>query len=161
MAEFQLDANGLVAQGTLRDADELVAHRVFFYRVGVCEWARRYGFADDVSIPSKTFAWDVYNALAYFAAAYEEANYHGRVAIWVRIENAEDALLTMDRRLLDHAPARPAGYEYVQAERDIAVDELLEDPLPVVRHLMTRIWQYFGHRYCALFAEDGSWAVAP
>jgi hypothetical protein len=159
IAEFRLDANGLVAQVTHTDADELVAHRVFFYRVGVCEWARRYGVPDDLAIPSTTFAWDTYNALTYFAAVYDQVNYHGRIAIWVRIENAENARLAIDRRLLDFAPDRPAGYEFVQAERDVAVDDLLEDPLPTVHDLMTRIWQYFGHGHCALFTEDGSWVV--
>ncbi len=43
-------------------------------------------------------------------------------------------------------PDRPAGYEYVQAESEVTVDELLDDPLPAVRESMTRVWQYFGHR---------------
>jgi hypothetical protein len=47
--------------------------------------------------------------------------------------------------------------ESINAYSATAVDPLLGDPLPTVRHAMQLIWQAFGYRHCLLFDAQGNW----
>lgn len=63
-------------------------HRTAIFRDGIVEWARRYS-NDAYVIPSMTFAEDVHDVLKYIRTVFASVDYFGRVAIFVRIENAE------------------------------------------------------------------------
>jgi hypothetical protein len=163
---YTLDALGLIEEATADAGDEkqaqLVLNRVRVYRQGVCEWAHRYSYAvpDPYAIPSSAFAQDVHNALGYFASVYDAVGYAGRLAVFVRIDNAEKAWLGINQRLTDLHSATLAALEFVNAYREITVDELLADPLPLVRDTMELIWHAFGYRQCLLFDADGRWVAS-
>jgi hypothetical protein len=106
-------------------------------------------------IPSRSFADDVHNALCYAASVFERIGYAGRLATWVRIENAEKAELLLARDW--DVDVRHPRVEWVGAYREIGADELRADPTPTARDAMDRIWQGFGLPRCFLFDESGSW----
>ena len=97
-------------------------------------------------IPSTSFAEDVYNVLTYFASIYEGLGYGGRVAVFVRIDNAESAVLDVNQRVVDWPKRTPTGMEMINAYRETTVDALLTDPMPTVRSAMDLIWQAFGYQ---------------
>ena len=86
----------------------VVLNRVQIYREGVCEWASRYShrIPEPYAIPSTAFAHDVFNALTYFASIYGTVGYVGRVAAFVRIDDAEKAYLSVAR----HSPCSSIRY---------------------------------------------------
>ena len=160
---YTVDALGLIEEATAEADDEpaaqLVLNRVRVYRQGVCEWAHRYSYAvpDPYAIPSSSFAQDVHNALGYFASIYDAVGYAGRLAVFVRIDNAEKAWLAVHERITDLASEAPTAMEAVNAYRETTVNALLADPLPLVRDSMELIWQAFGYRRCLLFDDGGEW----
>jgi hypothetical protein len=152
----------LVQESEDDDVPALVLNRVQLYREGVCEWASRYSqrIPEPQAIPSTAFAQDVHNALAYFASIYDTVGYAGRVAVFVRIDNAEDAYLSVARHLTDVSSPTPAHMESINAYSVTTIDALLGDPLPTVRQAMQLIWQAFGYRNCLLLDSDGNWVEA-
>jgi hypothetical protein len=165
---FQIDAFGLIDEQVAGDPGEaseisetepprVVSNRLRIYRQGVLEWAHRYLVRDEYGIPSTSFAQDVHNAFAYSAEIYSTLGYYGPVGAWVRIDNAESARLDVPQRFLEMQPQRPTGMESINAYHQAPVDLMLEDPLPLVRNAMERIWQAFGYQTCLLFDEDGNW----
>jgi hypothetical protein len=121
----------LVQESEDDDVPALVLNRVQLYREGVCEWASRYSqrIPERQAIPSTAFAQDVHNALAYFASVYDTVGYAGRVAVFVRIDNAEDAYLSVARHLTDVSSPTPAHMESINAYSVTTIDALLGDPL--------------------------------
>jgi hypothetical protein len=95
---FDVDAWGLIEQIAADDDPNLVLNHVRVFRAGVFEWARRYGVPDQQGIPTSSFAHDVHNPLSYVASIYDAVGYTGRVAIFVRVENAEKAWLSINER---------------------------------------------------------------
>jgi hypothetical protein len=151
---FDITAHGLVEEAaeSVDHAAKLILHRVAVYRVGAVEWAHRY---DGYGIPSKSFAWDVHNAFRYAASVFARIDYAGRLATWVRIENAEKAELLVASHW-DYGTRLPE-VEALGAYREVGTDELLNDPTPTVREAMDRIWQGFGLARCTLFDQQGAW----
>lgn len=132
-------------------------HRTAIFRDGVVEWARRYS-NDAYTIPSTTFAEDVHDVLKYIATVFASVDYFGRVAIFVRIENAEQATLGVGQGYIGE-PAK-AEVEWLGAYAETPVDDLLVDPTPVVRDAMDMISQGFGFPRSPCFhAETGDWRV--
>jgi hypothetical protein len=156
---LQVDALGLIDE-TLQSADfgdpRMVLNRVRLYREGVCEWVRRYApHRQRELVPSTSFAKDTYNALCYFASVYERLDYAGRVAVFIRIDDADEAELGVDTQLGRFATGKPAAMEAVGVLKETSVDALLLDPLPLLRESMDVIWQAFGYPDAWLFGEDG------
>ncbi len=118
------------------------------------EWARRYR-GDEPQLPGKSLADDTHDVLLYAAGVFAELGYFGRLAIYVRIENAEQAIpeVPADWDL----PLRPAGVEWIGLRQDVAVDELQLDPTPTVRKAMHVLWQGFGVTRCPYFDQGGNW----
>ncbi|MEA2660569.1 MAG: hypothetical protein QOH08_141 [Chloroflexota bacterium] len=157
-APHRLDALGLTAEVLSGDDDaKQVDYRLRLYRAGVLEWAYRYPIPEPNVIPSTSFAEDVYNVLTYFASIFEGLGYGGRVAVFVRIDNAEHAVLSINQRLIDWPKQESTGMEMINAYRETTVDALLADPMPAVRSAMDLIWQAFGYRSCLLFDASGQW----
>jgi hypothetical protein len=158
---YTIDAFGLIEEnmdtGGAAPPPHWVMNRVRIYRQGVCEWAHRYTIPEADAIPSLSFAEDVHNALAYFASVYDAVGHAGRLAVSVRIDNADNATLAVRRQLTDLTRGAPAGVEFINAYHEATVDALLADPLPVVREAMELIWQAFGYPRCLLFDETGTW----
>ncbi len=161
---FTLDAFGLVDEWIEANDDpqrpKVVGNRLRIYRQGVCEWAHRYAFSipEPFAIPSTAFAQDVHNALAYFASVYDTVGYAGPLAVFIRIDDADKAWLSVSQQLTDLFGTRTeAGVEAVVAYRETTVDTLLADPLPLVRDAMQLIWQAFGQSTCLLFDANGAW----
>lgn len=162
---FEVDAFGLLEEA-VADAEgeqqaRLVVTRIRIYRQGVCEWARRYRVTppDAFVIPSTSFAQDVHNALAHFASIYAAVGYAGRLAVFNRIDNAEEASLAVNQRLTEFPNQTSPAVEAVNAYRETTVDALLADPLPLVRDTMQVLWQAFGYRRCLLFDQAGEWVA--
>ncbi len=146
-ASHRLDALGLTTEVLSGDSDaKQVDYRLRLYRAGVLEWAYRYPVPEPNAIPSTSFAEDVYNVLTYFASIYEGLGYGGRVAVFVRIDNAESAVLDVNQRVVDWPKRTPTGMEMINAYRETTVDALLTDPMPTVRSAMDLIWQAFGYQ---------------
>jgi hypothetical protein len=147
-----LDGHGLHHEETYEEG--VIAKRVAIYRPGVFEWARRYR-GGEPELPGKTLADDVHDALLYAAGVFPDLGYFGRLATYVRIENAEQAI--------PQVPAdwdlalRPAGVEWIGLRQDVAVDELQQDPTPTVRKAMDVLWQGFGVTRCPYFDQGGDW----
>jgi hypothetical protein len=152
---FTINAHGLIEEHIDRDiaADAArVLHRVAIYRAGAVEWAHRYR---EYQIPSRSFADAAHNALLYAASVFDRVGYSGRVAAWVRIENAENAQLMIARDW--DIDTRLPQVEWIGTRCEVVVDDLLADPTPTVRDAMDRIWQAFGINRCLLFDEQGNW----
>lgn len=137
----------------ISDGEKALAHRVAIFRQGVFEWAMRY--RTEPTIPGRSFAEDVHDALRYAGAVFAEVGYFGRLETHIRIENAENAI-----------PDIPTGWELAlhlgQVEwvghcREVSVEELQLDPTPTVRAAMDVIWQGFGVEECPYFDKDGDW----
>lgn len=146
--EETVDAEG-------RPPPNWIYHRVAVYREGVIEWARRYRDAE-FTIPAKSLAEDVHNSLRYAAGVLSDVGYFGRLATYIRIENAERAVLDFPREwdLATHPP----GVEWMGHFREVSVNDLLLDPTPTVREAMDVIWQGFGVQRCPYFDhETGAW----
>jgi hypothetical protein len=162
---YSVDALGLIDEALAESSDEqppqLVLNRLRIYRQGVCEWAHRYSpdIPEPYAIPSSAFAWDVHNAFTYFASIYDAVGYAGRLAVFVRIDNADKATLGVNQRLTDFPRTAPAAMESINAYRETTVDALLADPLVLVRDAMQLIWQAFGYPRCLLFDTDGRWVL--
>jgi hypothetical protein len=162
---FDVDAFGLIEELVDDSEGDAGVHptinRVRIYRQGICEWAHRYSYdvPDPFAIPSTSFAQDVHNALAYFASVYDAVGYAGRFAVVVRIDDAEQATLAVQRQLTDFATAAPARVEAVSLYRETTVDALLANALPLTREAMEHVWQAFGYRRCLLFDPTGNWTV--
>jgi hypothetical protein len=162
--DYAVDAFGLtderIGAGNAEQA-AMVLDRVRVYRQGVCEWAHRYSrqVPDEYAIPSISFAQDVHNALAYLRRSNDTVGHAGRLAVSVRIDNAEKAWLSVSTQITDVPSTAPAAVEAVNAYSETSVDDLLADPLPSVRHAMQVIWQAFGYRQCLLFDSDGAWVT--
>ncbi len=146
----------LGAEQKVPDPDEprRVLGLVSVYRVGVIEWAHRYGVPG--GLPSSAFADDVHNALLYAARTLDSVGYAGRVATWIRVENADKASLGLphpwDREILVQTPE----FENLNCYREVSTDELLVDPTPTVKEAMDLIWQAFGIERCLLFDQEGN-----
>jgi hypothetical protein len=152
-----VDAWGLIEVTADAQEPNMVRNQVRIFRAGVCEWARRYDVPDPHAIPTRSYAQDVHNALAYFASIYDTVGYAGRLAVFVHIDNAEKAWLSLSDRLGLTQRRTPAGIESINAYQETTVDALLADPMPALRHSMQRIWQAFGYPACLLFDEAGDW----
>ena len=151
---WDITAHGLVAELVDPDDPQHILHRYAIHRLGVVEWAYRYR-RDPYEIPSTSLADDVHNALLYGARVFDSLGYGGRLATWVRIENAERAKL-MFARDWDEDTRLP-DVQCLSAYREVSVDELLVDRTATVREAMDRIWQGFGIQRCGLFEADGDW----
>jgi hypothetical protein len=162
---FTIDAWGLLEEAVANaegdQAPRLVLNRLRIYRPGVCEWAHRYSRAvrEPHDIPSTSFAQGVHNALVYFASVYAAVGYAGRLALFVRIDNAEKATLAVNPRLVDFPTRGAPAIEAINAYNETTVDSLLTDPLSHVRDAMQVIWQAFGYNRCLLFDADGDWVA--
>jgi len=102
---WKINSGGLVRDQQI-DGDALpprLLHRTAIFRAGVIEWARRYTNGGDYMIPSSTYAEDVHDALRYMATVFSSVGYFGRVAIFVRIENAERAVLGLGQNRMEKA----------------------------------------------------------
>lgn len=150
--QYEISALGL--EEVVQDDQDplLIRHRVSIYRLGVVEWAHRYR---GDKVPSTSLANDVHNVLDYASHVLETVGYAGRVGVWVRIENADEATLAIAHSI-DADPRTPA-VEWVGHYCEASLDELRTDPSSVVRLTMDRIWQGFGLRRCLLFDPDGGW----
>jgi len=133
------------------DDERLMRHRVAIYRVGVFEWAHRY--AQD-GIPSRSFAYDIHNALLYAGRIFDAVGFANHVKIWTRIENADDAhlLLASNSELQTRAP----GTDILEHSTEAEVGQLL-DPAFITRDAMDALWQGFGIERCTLFDSEGRW----
>jgi hypothetical protein len=81
--------------------------------------------------------------------------------VFVRIDDAEKASLSVNQRLTDFPRSAPAAMESINSYRETTVDALLADPLALVRDSMQLIWQAFGYPRCLLFDTDGRWVLEP
>jgi hypothetical protein len=151
-------ADGLADDLRHPDEPQKVLRRFAIYRPGVIEWVRRDS-RDPFKIPSVTFADQVHDVLLYGARIFDELGYHGRLATWVRIENAEQAELMIPRGW--DASTRPPEVDVLNAYQEVSADELLLDRTATVRNAMDRIWQGFGLQRCGLFEPDGDWLRSP
>ena len=144
-------------ESLLADDASLLQHRLRLYRSGVFEWGRRFRHEEGNAIPSRSLAMGAYNTLAYFADVYAEVGYHGRLAVYVRIDNAENALLSVSRQVTDSPAEQPAGVEFVNARIDTNVDALIANPWPAVHEAMDLMWQAWGYERCLLFSPAGQY----
>lgn len=147
-----LDAFGLHHEEAYDE--QLLAKRVAIYRQGVFEWAQRYR-GGEPQLPGKTLADDVHDVLRYAAGVFAELDYFGRLATYVRIENAEQAVPEIPSDWDLHV--RPAGVEWMGLRQEVSVDDLQQDPTPTVRSAMDVIWQGFGVARCPYFDQNGNW----
>jgi len=151
---WTITAHGLVDERHDPDDPDRILHRCAVHRLGVVEWACRY-WRDPYPLPSSSLADDVHNVLLYGARVFDRLGYNGRLATWVRIENAERAELMLARDW--DVSTRLPGVQFLNAYREVSVDELLVDRTATVREAMDRIWQGFGIQRCGLFEPDGDW----
>jgi hypothetical protein len=154
-AAWRLTVLGCECREVDADEDRLVEHLVAIYRGGVIEWARRYEVPGH--LPSSTLADDAHDALLYGARVLDEVGYSGRVATWVRVENADKADLSLPSPWHGEVATLTPEFDAINAYRETSTDELLDDPTPTVRHAMDLIWQGFGVNRCFLFDDDGKW----
>jgi hypothetical protein len=157
---WRLNAHGLTRQVINEDGPRpwYVLHLAAVYRLGIVEWARRYPNMGDYVIPAHTFAQDVHDALLYAASVFSSVDYFGRLATFVRIENAEQATLELPTGI--EAPVQHPEVEWLGNFREVSTDELLVDPTPVVREAMDVLSQGFGVRRSPYFDPDtGAWLI--
>ncbi len=77
------------------------------------------------AVPSRSFTEYAHDALAYFASVYARVRYHGRLRVWIAVEDAETSIL------IGIANTRPRGttnLERVSSVHDTNVDTLLANP---------------------------------
>lgn len=159
-APWKLDAHGFNREVLDETGPRpwYVLHRAAVFRLGIVEWARRYPMKGEFVIPGLTFAEDVHDALRYAASAFSAVEYFGRLAVFVRIENAEKAILELPTGIEE--PLQNPDVEWLGSFIEVSTDELLIDPSPVVREAMDVISQGFGVRRSPYFdANSGDWLV--
>ena len=155
---WRIDANGVVRLQTVNDVTEppKIVHRFLVSRLGIIECARRYRQDDETVVPGLIFAEDAHDVLKYMGTIFASVGYFGRVATFIRIENAEHAQLAMRQSHVGR-PREP-GVEWIGHYADPTVDDLLVDPTPVVRDAMDVISQGFGLPRSPHFdAATGEW----
>lgn len=135
------------------DDNRLKVHRVGVFRTGVIEWAHRYPLGQ--ILPSTSMADDVHNALLFAARTLDAAGYSGRLKVWLRIMEVEEAVLQ-----------HPPGWDVTPRSPDVreldfsceaTTDQLLVDPTPTTRAALDAVWQGFGIDRCVLFDGEGNW----
>jgi hypothetical protein len=149
---FVTDGQGYIADSDVEEG--VLRSRVRLFRSGVCEWGYRSPREDGFVIPTRTFTEQVHDALAYFASVYPRVGYHGRVRVWVGIEDAADSVFSVKTEW-QRANATTT-MERVGYLEDTNVDALVTDAMPVVHAAMDEIWQAYGYPACWLF-QDGEY----
>ena len=149
LQESRFPIHRAVEEGDLR----LVSHRAAIYRRGVVEWARRYDRVP--ALPSRSLAEDVHNALLFSARVFAEIAYVGALKIWIRLEHAESAELSIPSGW-DISPRAP-GVDVIDFSTDLSAERLLLEPLRVTREGMDALWQGFGVGSCIYFDQQGNW----
>lgn len=156
MPAWKLNAFGMIKEELIdEEPPQRIRHRAAVFRNGVIEWGRRYRDAD-FEIPGQTYAEDVHDALKFMASVFSSVGYFGRLAIFVRIENAERAILELPQSSMERS--REPGVEWLGHFAEVPVDDLLVDPTPVVKDAMDFISQGFGVLRSPYFdATTGDW----
>jgi hypothetical protein len=154
---WRITANGVVREQSIDPSARppRLAHRLAVFREGVVEWARRYRNED--VIPAMTFAEDVHDVLRYVGSVFSSVDYFGRVAIFIRLENAHHAQLAFSSEGGFEEPHEPER-EWIGHYAEAPVDDLITDPTPIVRDATDVISQGFGLRRSPCFSyQTGDW----
>jgi hypothetical protein len=103
-----------------------------------------------------SFIVEAHDALAYFASVYRRAGYFGRLRVWVRIENADNAMLVPERDMALSASRRLfTPEESLSYTEDTSVERLLDNPMRLVHAAMDFVWQAYGFERCLHFSDAG------
>lgn len=134
--------------------DDWLLHLVRLYRQGVFEWGYRWqarGEDDELEpLPGQVFVQCLNNALLYFAEIYRQIGYFGRLRVWIRVDNADNA------RLVSKSARQETDEWDIEYVENTSVEELLVFPAQFAHAASDRIWQGFGLASCPYFDVDGN-----
>jgi hypothetical protein len=137
--------------------ERMLHHRVRLYRNGVFEWGG--DCADGHSVVTLWVAERVHDVLGYFATAYQEAGYYGRVRVWVALDNARDSTLLLPQNFVSFERKTLRGPR-VEWRGDENVESLLHDLGRITHAAMDRLWVAYGFERCLDFDANGKFIRA-
>ena len=143
--------------GYVREFDAgngVISQRMRLYRNGVFEWGDETGL-EKPEVASVSIAEKVHDTLGYFATAYRDAGYYGRLRIWVSIDNAQDSTLAVSQRFIRFGKSKLKAAR-VEWRSDDNVERLLHNLAAVTHAAMDRVWVAYGFDRCWYFDQDGT-----